>query len=214
MAKDPRFNFYVDNWIGGTEGFTLEQEGAYLSLIIMQTKVGRFTKEQAFDKLLQKTRGNTAVSTAVLQFLIPKFETDGKLFWSARLEKEMEKSKTHSELQKTRVLARWNKSGINSGNTAVLPDNRNGNRIGSSSTGLEGVQGEILEWANQIVAGNDPVWDKMRGRKITREEMDEFLSVAVRNNWKLDDASKFRITLRGFKSDRKTKTPKQNGFVQ
>lgn len=125
MAKDPRFNFYVDNWIGGTEGFTLEQEGAYLALIIMQTKVGRFSKEQAIDKLMQKTRGNTAVCTGLWIFLIPKFETDGVLYWSSRLETEMAKSKNHSLKQAERVFKRWNKE---SGNTAVLPV-RSGSRI-------------------------------------------------------------------------------------
>lgn len=148
MPKDPRFNFYVDNWIGGTEGFTLEQEGAYLSIIIMQSKIGRFTAEQAMDKLLQKTRGNTAVCTALWNFLIPKFETDGNLFWSARLEIEMDKSKKHSLKQTERINKRWAKE---NGNTAVLPVNSigSGNRIGNE---LKGVQGEKFtdEWFNEI----------------------------------------------------------------
>lgn len=135
MAKDPRFNFYVDNWIGGTEGFTLEQEGAYLSLVLMQTKIGRFTKEQAFDKLMQKTRGNTAVCTALLDFLIPKFDTDGVIFWSARLEAEVTKSKSHSIKQTERINKRWNKDG----NTAVLPVNRSGNGIRNRTERKEGV---------------------------------------------------------------------------
>lgn len=109
MAKDPRFNFYTDNWIGGTEGFTLEQEGAYLSLIIMQSKIGRFTKEQAIDKLMQKTRGNAAASAGLWNFLMPKFETDGEVFWNVRLEVEIEKSKRHSKLQMERANARWEK---------------------------------------------------------------------------------------------------------
>lgn len=196
MAKDPRFNFYVDNWVGGTEGFTLEQEGAYLSLIIMQTKVGRFTKEQAIDKLMQKTRGNTAVSTKLFEFLIPKLQTDGEFFWSERLETEMSKSKNHSDKQKERVLKRWAKNG----NTAVLPDNRNRIGIGSRNE-LEGVQGEILDWAKLIVDGKDHHWQQMRGRKISQTEMDEFLSIAIRNSWKLDTAFAFRISLHGFKSN-------------
>lgn len=55
MAKDPRFNFYPDNWDGGTEEFTLEQEGAYLRLIIMQSRKGKFTADQALDCLMRKT---------------------------------------------------------------------------------------------------------------------------------------------------------------
>jgi hypothetical protein len=89
----------------------------------MQTKVGRFTKEQALDKLLQKTRGNTAVCTKIWNFLVPKFDTDGTLFWSARLEAEVDKSKKHSLKQTERINKRWAKE---SGNTAVLPVYRNG----------------------------------------------------------------------------------------
>jgi uncharacterized protein YdaU (DUF1376 family) len=135
MAKDPRFNFYVDNWIGGTEGFTLEQDGAYLALLLMQTKIGRFTADQALDKLLQKTRGNTTVCTEMWNFLIQKFATDGSFFWSERLEKEMAKSKRHSEKQSERIQKRWSKeNGTSNGNTVVLPVNStgSGNRIGSS----------------------------------------------------------------------------------
>ncbi len=138
MAKDPRFNFYVDNWIGGVEGFTLEQEGAYLSIIIMQSKIGRFTEQQAIDKLLQKTRGNTAVSTGLWKFLIQKFDTDGTFFWSTRLETEMAKSKKHSQLQSERINKRWNKE---NGNTAVIPGNSIGSGNGSGNE-LKGVQGE------------------------------------------------------------------------
>jgi hypothetical protein len=144
MAKDPRFNFYVDNWIGGVEGFTLEQEGAYLSLIIMQSKIGRFSEQQAFDKLMQKTRGNAAACAGLWKFLMPKFETDGHIFWSARLEKEMSKSQLHSKKQSERAKKRWEENGINSGNAAAyaphMPDNRsgNGNRISNEEKGVQG----------------------------------------------------------------------------
>lgn len=144
MAKDPRFNFYPDNWIGGTEGFTLEQEGAYLALIIMQSKVGRFTKEQAIDKLLQKTRGNAAASAGLWKFLMQKFDTDGEFFWSARLESEMDKSKKHSKNQSERAKTRWNK---NSGNAAAytpeMPDN-------GSGIGIIGIEEKIKSSFDEI----------------------------------------------------------------
>lgn len=128
MAKDPRFNFYPDNWDGGTEGFTLEQEGAYLALIIMQSRKGKFTKDQAMDKLLQKTRGNAAACATLWDFLLPKFETDGTLYWSARLIKEVEKSKNHSKKQSERANKRW---GNNPAHAAAVPVYRN--RIGSGN---------------------------------------------------------------------------------
>ena len=167
MAKDPRFNFYTDNWIGGTEGFTLEQEGAYLALIIMQTKIGPFSEAQAFDKLLQKTRGNTAVCTTLWKFLLPKFKTDGKIFWSERLAKEVAKSKKHSEKQTERINKRWNKD---NGNTAVLPVNSTGSGNGIGD-GEKGVQGETESnspsfmdyeaWTLDASSGNDYLFTNM-----------------------------------------------------
>lgn len=162
MAKDPRFNFYPDNYMGGTIGFTLEQHGAYLQLLILNSKLGKFTESQALDHLNSLTRGNTAVSTELWRFLIHKFEREGQFFFSGRLLKEMEKSKRHSEKQSERVKTRWNKgkeeketqSGTDNGNTAVLPVNRSG--IGNGN-GIEekGVQGETKplseEWFSQIL---------------------------------------------------------------
>lgn len=53
-------------------------------------------------------------------------------------------------------------------------------------------------WGNLIVDGNDAQWEAMRGRKVTRAEMDSFLSVATRNKWKMGTQGEFRISLKGF----------------
>jgi uncharacterized protein YdaU (DUF1376 family) len=137
MQKDPRFNFYVDNWIGGCEGFTLEQIGAYLVLILFNFKVGRFTKLQGIDKLLQLTRGNAAASAELFNFLEYKFETDGTLYWSKRLELEIAKSENSSKKQSERARKRWhNRNGSapkdTAASTAVMPFNRSGNRNSNS----------------------------------------------------------------------------------
>lgn len=171
MAKDPRFNFYPDNWDGGTEGFTLEQEGAYLALIIMQSRKGKFTKEQAMDKLLQKTRGNAAACATLWNFLVPKFETDGTLYWSARLIKEVEKSINHSKKQSERANKRW---GNNPAHAAAVPVYRN--RIGSGNrTEEKGGAGEnetvIARESNEDDRGNLPDRSKhigkVNGHRIT-----------------------------------------------
>lgn len=73
-------------------------------------------------------------------------------------------------------------------------------------------------WGKMIVEGNDPVWDKYR-KKVTQAEMDVFLSVAVRNDWKLETQTKFRLSLKGF-NPKKYETfnrgdgRDKNGFVQ
>lgn len=68
-------------------------------------------------------------------------------------------------------------------------DNGNGNDNGNDI---------LLEWGNLIVSGSDHHWEAMRGRKVTRSEMDTFLSVAVRNKWKINTQQDFRIALNGF----------------
>jgi hypothetical protein len=57
-----------------------------------------------------------------------------------------------------------------------------------------------LRWGEQIVNGENILWDKKKGRKITKEEMAEFLSVAVRNTWVMNTEMAFAISLEGFKS--------------
>lgn len=58
-----------------------------------------------------------------------------------------------------------------------------------------------VDWGNSIVDGKDFLWEQMRGRKITQSELDQFISVAVRNKWKLETQQDFRYALKGFKSN-------------
>ena len=174
MAKDPRFNFYPDNWDGGTEEFTLEQEGAYLRLIIMQSRKGKFTADQALDCLMRKTRGNAAACAVLWNFLRTKFETDGTLFWSARLEKEIAKSRAYSEKQSERAKKRFfDKSGDATASAAAVPVNRTGTGIENGSEKERGVRGEnqptpaddmledYIEWTEEVIAKNDQVFEQM-----------------------------------------------------
>jgi uncharacterized protein YdaU (DUF1376 family) len=167
MAKDPRFNFYPDNWEGGTDGFTLEQEGAYLALIILQSRKGAFTSQQAMDKLLQKTRGNAAASAGLWEFLMPKFETDGKLFWSGRMKKEMEKSSTHSKKQSERANKRWSNKRQDAAASAC---NGTGTGNGIETKEFKYVSAEKNDsateedysfWTDQIIDGNDQYFQTM-----------------------------------------------------
>lgn len=54
-------------------------------------------------------------------------------------------------------------------------------------------------WGNEILIGNDFGWANMRGRSITPDELDSFLSVATRNEWKMGTQQAFRTSLHGFK---------------
>lgn len=53
-------------------------------------------------------------------------------------------------------------------------------------------------WGNLIVEQSDPTWEAMRGRIVTRSEMDSFISVATRNKWVMRTAQEFRTSLKGF----------------
>lgn len=57
---------------------------------------------------------------------------------------------------------------------------------------------EWIFWGNQIVKKEDQYWEQMKGRQVSQEEMDSFLSVAARNDWKMESQGAFRLTLKGF----------------
>lgn len=138
MAKDPRFNFYPDNWSGGTKRMNFEQKGAYIELLLLNfyclsDGLPGFTSDDA-----KRVLAHAAAYPELWLFLMPKFKTDGQYFWSERMVKEFHKSKKHSEKQTERAKKRWSDE---TAHAAALPVNVTGNRIGN---GIEekGVQGE------------------------------------------------------------------------
>lgn len=133
--KDPRFNFYPDNFEGGTDGFTLEQDGAYLRLLILQFRNGTFTEEQALDKLSMRCRGNAVAYTTLWKFLMPKFipeNFDGVNYYNERMAHEIDKSKKTSERQAVTAKSRWEKE--KNGNATAYPTaSATGDAFNSSS---------------------------------------------------------------------------------
>lgn len=123
MSKDPRFNFYPDNYEGGTDFFTLEMDGAYLRLFILQFRYGQFTERQAIQKLMTRCPENPGRATELWNSLKDKYQTDGANYWNQRLRDEIEKSKKASEDQRDRVNKRWGKqSGTNPVDTGAIPE--------------------------------------------------------------------------------------------
>lgn len=144
MAKDPRFNFYPDNWSGGTKRMNFIQKGAYLELILLNfycfsDGLPGFTEEEALKSL-----ASAAACAELWNFLKPKFKTDGVFFWSERMHKEFHKAKKSSDEQSKRALGRWNKNqASNPASLTALPVNGYGSGNGSESVSEEkGVQGE------------------------------------------------------------------------
>jgi uncharacterized protein YdaU (DUF1376 family) len=106
MAKDPRFNFYPDNWTGGTKRMTFEQKGAYLELLMLNfycfsDGLKGFTEREALHSL-----AHAAAYAALWEFLKSKFKQEGEFFYSERMQKEFLKAKVHSEKQSERAKKR------------------------------------------------------------------------------------------------------------
>ncbi len=131
MAKDPRFNFYPDNWAGGTKRMNFMQKGAYMELLMLNfycltDGLPGFTEQEAVSAL-----ASAAAYTELWNFLKPKFKTEGEYFYSERLRKEFHKSKKSSEEQTTRANKRWKKNTASDpASDGVLPVNGNGNGNG------------------------------------------------------------------------------------
>lgn len=152
MAKDPRFNFYPDNWSGGTKRMTFEQKGAYMELILLNFYcfsdglIG-FTESEAL-----KTLASATACAELWTFLKPKFKTDGAYYWSERMQKEFYKSKKHSNEQSKRALKRWETNpASNPASLTAMPVNGIG--IGNGTDNEEkGVKGEKFseEWFDKI----------------------------------------------------------------
>jgi len=83
--RKEKFDFYPNDFAGGTVGFNRFVKGCYIDLLILQyNSRGKFTEEEArnylgddFEKCWQKLK--------------LKFQTDNIFFWNIRLRKEMEK---------------------------------------------------------------------------------------------------------------------------
>lgn len=151
MAKDPRFNFYPDNWSGGTKRMTFEQKGAYMELLMLNfycfsDGLNGFTEQEAL-----KTLASAAACTELWLFLKPKFMTDGQFYWSGRMCKEFFKAKKNSLEQANRANKRWSGNSASSpasdsASLAAMPVNGygNGNGIVIEDKGVQGEK-ELIE---------------------------------------------------------------------
>lgn len=119
MAKDPAFLFYPGDWLGGTMVMSLEQKGAYITLLVFQFNNGRFSEADAVQ----------LIGTENWLKIRSKMTKKNDLFYNKRLDEEILKRRKHSEHQRDNVNKRWEKRYYD-GNTIVLPlENENENSI-------------------------------------------------------------------------------------
>lgn len=132
---------------------------------------------------------------AVLTFAIDTcelFRSDGEYFWSDRVNSNLE---DRSKISQERSIA-GKKGAIAKQLLKANKQTQAQDRTGQDRTIFKE---DWTEWGELIVKELDHNWDAMRGRKVSSDEMDSFLSVATRNNWKMDSQHQFRISLKGFK---------------
>lgn len=97
--RDPAFLFYPSDFLTGVSDLTMEERGQYITLLCIEHQKGRFT-----EKMVALCCGKATVD------VLSKFSIDENgLYFNARLEKEIQKRKEHSEKQRNRALEGWKK---------------------------------------------------------------------------------------------------------
>ncbi|GBU21047.1 hypothetical protein R80B4_00936 [Fibrobacteres bacterium R8-0-B4] len=115
--------FYADAWLAGTAAMTLEQRGAYITLLMMELSAGPLDKDAMLSVTAEK---KTAWPDKIV---FKKFQiTDNDTYVSPRMEKEVLKAVAHSAMQSDRASKRWNNNGGETdsaaecrGNAAAMP---------------------------------------------------------------------------------------------
>lgn len=190
MAKDPAFLFYPGDWLQGTMGMTFEEKGAYFELLIYQFNNGKFSKASAKQVL-------SICSASVFEKVLQKFDTDGTFFWKQRLADEIDRRKKFSESRRNNAKAAKTKISVKNSSKAYAKHMETENET------ITETKDNWIMWSELIVKGQDQHWDAMKGKPINQNEMDSFISVAVRNGWKMNSQHDFRLALKGFSSNGK-----------
>lgn len=115
MRNPPAFQFYADDFIGGTVTMTHEERGLYIMLLCLQWTQGSITKEDA------ARLGSTVVQPS-LNRVLTKFHPVGNgLLKNRRLEAERDKQIAFRERQ-ARAGEASAKARLNRGSTVVEPE--------------------------------------------------------------------------------------------
>jgi uncharacterized protein YdaU (DUF1376 family) len=136
MARDPAFLFYYQDFLVGTMTMTLEQKGAYITIMCLQAAKGHLSCDGIILALNRQDLWDAIRS---------KFVQDkAGLWYNVRLDEEMKKRAEHSKKQKINASLRWHKNGTQPGNATALPleDEDENAVVSSESSGGRGGVGE------------------------------------------------------------------------
>ena len=96
MTKDPAFLFYPNDYIGGTMGWSFEEKGAYIEILMMQFNRGHMT-----EHMICHTVGQLWDTIKV------KFKKDVKgLYYNERLENEKIKRSLYTASRRNNILGK------------------------------------------------------------------------------------------------------------
>lgn len=195
MAKDPAMLWYWADWHSGTVTFSRHLKGCYIDLLHAQFNNGHLS----LDEVKTVLGSDFGSSWPTIQ---KKFSVDPQgLYFNERLELEKEKRMAFTDSRKKNLKKSHMTTHIKSHMEHHMENgNENINLIGNRDKGVQGDLADWEDWGSQIVSGQDMYWEQMRGRKVDKPEMDEFISVAIRNKWGMKSAHEFRRTLNGWKS--------------
>jgi hypothetical protein len=160
MAKDPAFLFYSNDFLTGTYTMTDKQVGQYIRLLCLQHQTGRLTEKQMLSICKRKDADIWA------KFL----QDENGLYYNKKLAEEMQRRQAHREKQRENIFKRWNKNGIESGNTTVLPLETETETITNISKGDKGLKGKRGEFKNVLLT--DEEYSKLCER-FTANETDK-----------------------------------------
>jgi hypothetical protein len=128
MSKDPAFLLYSSDFLTGVADMTFEERGQYITLLCLHHQKGRLSSKAV----------GVAVPNATADVMAKFKKDDDGLYYNERLEREALKRKAHTDKQRERALAGWEKRKKNknkkthtsAANATALPlENENENDI-------------------------------------------------------------------------------------
>lgn len=200
---EPTSDFKMQALIGEHGGFGYGIYWRFVEMLHSEQEHKLPLKPYLFLAIAKQMQANAEQVEAVLNFAIDTcelFHTDGKYFWSTRVNRNLE---DRAQISHKRSIAGKNGAKAKqllSKSKQLLQANKQTqaqDRTGQDNT--EHILKDWLMWGKMIVDGNDQFWEQMKGRKISQTEMDNFISVASRNSWAMESQQSFRVSLKGFK---------------
>lgn len=213
MAKDPRFNFYVDNWIGGTKRMTLEQKGAYIELLVLNfyclsDGLPGFTEKEAINAV-----ASSAGYAQIWGFLKSKFPQAGEYYCNERMAKEFAKSKLYSEKQALRSKKRWGSDAVASSAGYAL--NGTGNGIETVKEDFIKAVNAFSEYKPEMLAAFLRYWTEMNpSRTQMKFQMQKTFEIKLRLITWARNEIKFGKNPKNEVSSTTLTTPMKNTYLE